>query len=53
MAKQFIDDGEKGFIVRKKINENFSELYYNDSLFLSGSNLSLNYLTKYGNANTL
>jgi hypothetical protein len=53
MAKQFIDDGEKGFIVRKKINENFSELYYNDTLWLSGSNLSLNYLTKYGNANTL
>lgn len=53
MAKQFIDDGEKGFIVRKKINENFSELYYNDTLWLSGSNLSLNYLTKYGNSNTL
>lgn len=53
MAKQFIDDGEKGFIVRKKINENFSELYYNDTLWLSGSNLSLNYLTKYGNDNKL
>lgn len=53
MNKQFIDDGEKGFVVRKKINENFSELYYNDTLFLSGNNLSLNYLTKYGNANTL
>lgn len=53
MAKQFIDDGEKGFIVRKKINENFSELYSNDTLWLSGKDLSLNSLTKYGNANTL
>lgn len=54
MSKQFIEDGEKGFIVRKKINENFSELYSNDTFFLSGNNLSLNFLTKYGNnKNTL
>ncbi len=54
MGKQFIEDGEKGFIVRKKINENFSELYYSDTLYLSGANLSLNFLSKYGNnKNTL
>jgi len=54
MRNQFIEDKDKGFIVRKKINEDFLKLFvYTDSPFLSSNGLTLNYLPKYNNDHAL
>jgi membrane-bound inhibitor of C-type lysozyme len=54
MRNQFIEDKDRGFIVRKKINEDFLKLFvYTDSPFLSSNGLTLNYLPKYNNDHAL
>ena len=54
MRNQFIEDKDKGFIVRKKINEDFTKLFiYTDTPFLSSNGLTLNYLPKYNNNHAL
>lgn len=54
MRNQFIEDKDKGFIVRKKINEDFAKLFkYTDSPFLSSNSLTSNYLPKYNNNHAL
>jgi hypothetical protein len=54
MRNQFIEDKDKGFIVRKKINEDFLKLFeYTDTPFLSSNSLTLNYLPKYNDNHQL